>query len=91
MTQIIITSEMKPPLKEPEGWFLMKAEHQHKGIRFASDVHEPVQMPEGPWEVTFQRYPKGGLATSGRGHSLEEAWSNASKAAVARGLEYGNR
>jgi len=91
MTDINHTSTMMYPLTAPNGWFLYKAEHQHKGIRFASDFHEPVQTPGGPWEVTFQRYPKGGLATSGRGHSLEEAWSNASKAAVARGIEYGNR
>jgi len=70
-------SSMVYPLEAPNGWFLLKAEHQHTAIRYATDFHEPLTHADGPWYVQFQKYPKGGRATEGRGHSLEEAWKNA--------------
>ncbi|HEX9430807.1 MAG TPA: hypothetical protein VF944_10560 [Candidatus Bathyarchaeia archaeon] len=78
------TSNMTYPLEAPNGWFLLRAEHQHTDVRYAADFHSPVAHQEGPWEVTFQKYPKGGSATSARGFTLEEAWRNACKAVATR-------
>lgn len=75
------------PLEAPNGWFLLKAEHQHTRIVYDTDTHEPVPIVGGPWYVEFQKYPKGGRMTSGRGYSLEEAWRNAAEACVAYDLE----
>lgn len=71
------TSDMMYPLEAPNGWFLYRAEHQHTAIMYREDHHEPLPHKDGPWLVQFQKYPKGGLLTEGRGHSLEEAWSKA--------------
>lgn len=73
---------MMYPLEAPNGWFLLEARHEHTPIRFTTDTHEPVDTEGGPWFVNFQKYPKGGRATSGRGHTLEEAWKNASEKCV---------
>lgn len=74
---------MMYPLEAPNGWFLLEMRHEHTPIRFATDHHEPVQKEGGAWYVQFQKYPKGGRATSARGNSMEEAWKNACEA-VAR-------
>jgi hypothetical protein len=73
-------SDMTYPLEAPNGWFLYKAQHQHTEVRYTTDFHEPLPHAEGPWIVQFQKYPKGGMLTEGRGRSLEEAWKNASEA-----------
>lgn len=76
---------MMYPLEAPNGWFLLEMRHEHTPIWFVGDHHEPVQNEGGAWFVLFQKYPKGGHATSGRGHSMEEAWKNASDAVARRG------
>lgn len=75
-------------LEAPEGWFLYRAAHLHTGITYYGDKHEPLPHAEGSWLVEFQRYPTGGLLTCGRGHTMREAWSAATVAAVARAREY---
>jgi hypothetical protein len=64
-------------LVAPSGWFLERASHQHTGIHYRGDKHEPLPYAAGPWVVEFQRYPDGGSLKSARGHTLEEAWANA--------------
>lgn len=92
MTDVKKTSDMIYPLEAPNGWFLFKAEHQHTSIIFKGDIHEPLPHAAGPWLVQFQIYPNGGRLTEGRGHSLEEAWQNASNAAknMSLSLMYGD-
>ena len=70
---------MMYPLEAPNGWFLYHAKHEHTSIVTTADFHEPLPHAEGPWIVGFQKYPKGGLLTEARGHSLEEAWEKASQ------------
>lgn len=77
MRDVKKTSDMMYPLEAPIGWFLLKMEHQHTGIMYRGDIHEPLPHATGPWFVEFQKYPSGGRATSARGHTMEEAWSNA--------------
>lgn len=81
------TSEMMYPLEAPNGWFLLKMEHQHTGIKYKGDQHLPVDHPEGPWYVEFQVYPYGGRMVSGRGHTMELAWKAASDAAIFESLQ----
>lgn len=74
-------------LEEPHGWFLLKAAHQHTAIIYRGDTHQPIGHHEGDWYVQFQRYPDGGRATDARGHTLEEAWNNATQACLAVDLK----
>lgn len=83
------TGDMMYPLEAPNGYFLFIAEHQHTELANLTDTYEPVQMAEGPWRVQFQKYPKGGGLTEGRGHSLEQAWEAASLAVLNRELKNG--
>lgn len=75
-------------LVEPNGWFLLKAEHQHSAIRFRGDEHFPLPHACGAWYVTFQRLPTGGLATSGRGETLAAAWNAATLATLETDIKY---
>ncbi len=70
---------MMYPLEAPNGWFLWHAKHEHTSITMSTDFHEPLPHATGPWIVGFQKYPKGGMLQEARGHSLEEAWENASQ------------
>lgn len=67
------------PLEAPNGWFLHKMEHQHTDVRYVGDIHEPLPHADGAWMVQFQKYPNGGYLIEARGHSMSEAWINASK------------
>lgn len=78
---------MMVPLEAPQGWFLLKAEHQHTSITFRDDTHVPLPHAAGPWYVEFQKYPNGGRMRSGRGFTLEEAWHNAAVEAEKTSLE----
>lgn len=64
-------------LKEPKGWYLERAVHQHEGHRSVDQTVEPLPHANGPWEVRFQIKKGGGLLTTGRGRTLEEAWGKA--------------
>lgn len=81
------TSDMIYPLEAPIGWFLYHAKHEHTSITFRGDIHEPLPHAAGPWLVGFQKYPSGGRLTEARGQTLEEAWSNATKACQQVDLE----
>lgn len=70
-------------LREPEGWFLHSAQHQHTGVHCLGDTHDPLPHVDGAWWVEFQRYPTGGRLARGRGRSLAEAWQNARDAVAA--------
>ena len=72
------------PLEAPNGWFLENMRHEHTRVVYPTDNHEPVQAPQGPWVVAFQKYPKGGNYTTARGHTMEEAWKNACEAVARR-------
>lgn len=87
MTKIRNTNEMMYPLEAPNGWFLHHAAHEHTPIIFNTDFHEPVRKDGGPWVVEFQKYPKGGRLTAGRGNSLEEAWHNAAVRCIEQDAE----
>lgn len=68
------TSEMVHPLKEPEGWFLQKAQHQHLKVGYRGDEYKPLAVADGPWCVEFRKYSVDFHVIVGRGHTLEEAW-----------------
>lgn len=70
------TSSMLYPLEAPIGWFLQNAQHQH--VR-EGDHYMPQTLSGGSWTVTFQKTTGGVTTASGQGHSLEEAWANATK------------
>lgn len=65
--------------KIPEGWFLHGMRHLHTDIRYAGQVHEPMNIIDHgyyPWRVQLQRYA-GGLLTEGIGENPSEALARA--------------
>lgn len=66
-------------LTEPDGWFLMRAAHEHTKITYATDLHEPLSPYGNSWVVEFQMFTGGNL-TCGYGCTLAEAWENALEA-----------